>query len=274
MQFWPRIAAVNRPAADRADSQDPPPAAGARSGRAGLLPLVAVLAVGVAGPGDGLAPRTLARDPGPASRRDRRLSSPAPRLAAVAVFVGLYVVVVALSLPGGADPDGVGRHPVRRPGRRAAPRWSARPSARTMHLPDREDRVRRAPGRGAPGRSAARLAEGFREDAFSYLLFLRLVPVFPFFLVNLVAGAGGRAAFDRSSRRPLIGIIPATFAFAFVGAGLDSVIAAQEAAYRACLAAGRAGLPARFRSAQAAITPELMAALGGARRRRAASRSR
>ena len=31
----------------------------------------------------------------------------------------------------------------------------------------------------------ARMAEGFRKDAFSYLLFLRLVPAFPFWAVNL-----------------------------------------------------------------------------------------
>ena len=43
-----------------------------------------------------------------------------------------------------------------------------------------ESLVRRA------GPLARKLAEGFRADAFSYLLFLRLVPAFPFFLVNLV----------------------------------------------------------------------------------------
>ena len=31
-----------------------------------------------------------------------------------------------------------------------------------------------------------RMEEGFRKNAFSYLMFLRLVPVFPFWLVNLV----------------------------------------------------------------------------------------
>ncbi len=36
------------------------------------------------------------------------------------------------------------------------------------------------------GAALARLEEGFRRDSFSYLLFLRLVPVFPFWLVNIV----------------------------------------------------------------------------------------
>src|SRR5258708_16662983 len=36
------------------------------------------------------------------------------------------------------------------------------------------------------GAALARLEEGFRRDSFSYLLFLRLVPVFSFCLVNIV----------------------------------------------------------------------------------------
>ena len=40
--------------------------------------------------------------------------------------------------------------------------------------------------------SLKKLQDGFRKDAFSYLLFLRLVPLFPFWLVNLVAAFLGR----------------------------------------------------------------------------------
>ncbi len=36
------------------------------------------------------------------------------------------------------------------------------------------------------GAALARFEDGFRRDSFSYLLFLRLVPVFPFWLVNIV----------------------------------------------------------------------------------------
>lgn len=82
-----------------------------------------------------------------------------------------------------------------------------------------------------------RLAAGFREDAFHYLLFLRLAPVFPFWLVNIAP-----ALFDMRLRPYLVatffGILPGTFAYAFIGAGLDSVIAAQEAADPGCAAAG------------------------------------
>jgi hypothetical protein len=45
-----------------------------------------------------------------------------------------------------------------------------------------------------------------------------------------------------------------------VGAGLDSVIRAQAAAYNACLAAGRSDCSLDF-DVKAAVTPELLAAL-------------
>jgi uncharacterized membrane protein YdjX (TVP38/TMEM64 family) len=109
------------------------------------------------------------------------------------------------------------------------------------------------------GPLAERLAEGFRADAFSYLLFLRLVPIFPFWMVNLVpALAGVRLATFAAATA--LGVIPATFVFAFVGAGLDSVIAAQQAAYRSCLAAARSDCRLEFHI-NAALTPELIAAL-------------
>jgi len=109
------------------------------------------------------------------------------------------------------------------------------------------------------GAVGEKLARGFRDDAFSYLLFLRLVPLFPFFIVNLVpALAGvGVAPFVAATA---IGIIPATFAFTFFGAGLDSVLAAQEAAYQACLAAGHADCQLDF-DPKAAATPQLLLAL-------------
>ena len=86
-----------------------------------------------------------------------------------------------------------------------------------------------------------RIAEGFRENAFSYLLFLRLVPVFPFWLVNLAPGLLG-VPFRTYALATALGIIPGTFAFSLAGNGLDSVIEAQQAAHRSCLAkAGEGG---------------------------------
>ena len=107
-----------------------------------------------------------------------------------------------------------------------------------------------------------RLADGFREDAFIYLLFLRLVPAFPFWLVNLGPAVFG-VPLGTFTLATAIGIVPGTFAFAFVGAGLDSAIAAQKVAKQACLAAG--GTDCYLRILKALVTPTLLlglAALG------------
>ena len=76
--------------------------------------------------------------------------------------------------------------------------------------------------RAKAGPALQKMQAGFQEGALSYLLVLRLVPLFPFFLVNLVP------AFLGVSLRvyvlgTFIGIIPGTFVFATVGAGLGSV---------------------------------------------------
>ena len=69
-----------------------------------------------------------------------------------------------------------------------------------------------------------RFEAGFRRNAFSYLLVLRLIPVFPFWLVNLVAGAAG-LTLPVVVVATLIGIIPVTFIYASLGNGLGSIIA-------------------------------------------------
>lgn len=67
------------------------------------------------------------------------------------------------------------------------------------------------------------LREGFRKDAFSYLLFLRLVPVFPFWLVNLVA-AFLKVPFRTFLIATLVGILPGDAVYASVGSGLGGIL--------------------------------------------------
>src|SRR5262249_2108748 len=118
------------------------------------------------------------------------------------------------------------------------------------------------------GRLAEKVARGFRADAFNYLLFLRLVPIFPFWLVNLVPALCGVSLAPFLAAAALVvlppplplAVIPATFAFAFVGPGLDSVFPAQQAAYQSCLAAARPDCRLEFHM-KAALTPELLGAL-------------
>jgi uncharacterized membrane protein YdjX (TVP38/TMEM64 family) len=72
------------------------------------------------------------------------------------------------------------------------------------------------------GPSLQKMEAGFREDAFFYLLTLRLLPVLPFFLVNLApAFLGVRLA--PYAAATFIGIIPGSFVYASVGAGLGAV---------------------------------------------------
>lgn len=77
------------------------------------------------------------------------------------------------------------------------------------------------------GPQLRRIEAGFRKNALSYLLVLRLVPVFPFWLVNLVAGAAGmRLSIYLAGT--LFGMIPATFVYASLGSGLGTVVAAGQ----------------------------------------------
>lgn len=85
------------------------------------------------------------------------------------------------------------------------------------------------------GPSLAKLRDGFKRNALSYLLFLRLVPAFPFFLVNIAPALLG-VPLRTYVLGTFFGIIPGTFAFASAGAGLDGVIASAKAEYAACVA--------------------------------------
>jgi len=73
------------------------------------------------------------------------------------------------------------------------------------------------------GVSAARLADGLRRDAASYLLVLRLVPLFPFFLVNLVPAFVG-VPLSTYAITTVFGIIPGTAVFSLAGAGIGSIL--------------------------------------------------
>jgi uncharacterized membrane protein YdjX (TVP38/TMEM64 family) len=77
--------------------------------------------------------------------------------------------------------------------------------------------------RGGGNLGLAKLRDGLRRDGFSYLLAIRLVPLFPFWLVNLAAALCGMRL------RPyvlatLIGILPTTFITASIGAGISGVL--------------------------------------------------
>lgn len=89
----------------------------------------------------------------------------------------------------------------------------------------------------------ARLREGFQENALSYLLFLRLVPAFPFFVVNIAPALLG-VPLRTYVLGTLVGIIPGTMAFSFAAAQLRTIIEETNAEHAACVAAnGEAACP-------------------------------
>jgi uncharacterized membrane protein YdjX (TVP38/TMEM64 family) len=225
-----------------------------------LLPIVAVVVLSIAVVAAGwhreVSFETLARHYD--SLREFVLRHEA---SAVAAFVALYAAAVALSLPVGVYLTVIGGVLFGTVVGGAAAVLGASIGAICIFLLARwalnsglgDWLTRRA---GATGR---RIAQGFRADALSYLLFLRLVPVFPFWLVNLVPALCGVGLLPFAAAT-FIGIMPAAFAFAFVGSGLNSAIMAQSAAYQACLASGSGGCRLAFRF-DAAFTPELIGAL-------------
>jgi uncharacterized membrane protein YdjX (TVP38/TMEM64 family) len=77
--------------------------------------------------------------------------------------------------------------------------------------------------RGRAGPWLERMRQGFQANAFSYLLFLRLVPAFPFFIVNLVPAFLG-VDLGVFLLATLIGIAPASFIFSSFGAGLARLL--------------------------------------------------
>jgi uncharacterized membrane protein YdjX (TVP38/TMEM64 family) len=90
-----------------------------------------------------------------------------------------------------------------------------------------------------------RMQQGFAEGALSYMLVLRLVPLFPFWVVNLVPAFLG-VPLGIYVLATVVGIIPGSFVYASVGAGLGSVFESGGSF-----------------SLRDVLTPEIWTALGG-----------
>ena len=76
--------------------------------------------------------------------------------------------------------------------------------------------------RARMGGSLKRMEEGFRENALSYLLVLRLVPLFPFWLVNLAPAFLG-VSLRTYVIATFVGILPGSFVYVSVGNGLGAL---------------------------------------------------
>ena len=73
------------------------------------------------------------------------------------------------------------------------------------------------------------IQEGITKNAFSYLLTVRMIPFIPFFVINLVSGLT-RVSLVTYVTATAVGIIPASFVFAYAGRQLGTINSVKEIA--------------------------------------------
>lgn len=179
---------------------------------------------------------------------------------AIGIFMLAYIAVVALSLPGGLIMTLTGGLLFGWQIGAVATIAAATIGATLVFLIAKTSFGEGLAAKAGP--SLASLRKGFQENALSYLLFLRLVPAFPFVVVNLAPALLG-VPLKTYIVGTFLGIIPGTIAFSVAGSGLGSVIEAQNSSYQACLqraAAGQAAECPYTIDTRALVTPELIAA--------------
>ncbi len=134
-------------------------------------------------------------------------------------FIGVYIVVVAFSLPGGAVMYIAGGFLF---GWAAATIYiivGATIGATVLFVAAKTALADSL--RNRAGGMIQKMEDGFRDNAFNYLLVLRLVPLFPFWLVNLVPALLG-VNLRTYIVATFIGILPGTAVYASVGNGLGA----------------------------------------------------
>lgn len=158
------------------------------------------------------------------------------RVAAIGIYALVYIVIVSVSIPASALLTTLGGYLFGWALGGTVAAMAATLGATNIFLIARTslgDLLRRRAG----ARLQA-LAKGFRNEAFSYVLFLRLLPVMPFWMTNLAAAFFG-VRLKTFVIATQLGLIPTSFAFAVAGSGLGGVMDRQEILYRECLDAGK-----------------------------------
>ncbi|HEV7267753.1 MAG TPA: VTT domain-containing protein [Falsiroseomonas sp.] len=179
--------------------------------------VAAILALRATGLADHLSLDTLARH-----REALTAFVAANGVLAALAYVAIYVAAVAFSLPGALFLTLAGGFLFGAAGGTALTVLGATTGAVLVFL-----FARRLAGEDALDRlgpKAQQLGEGIRRNAASYLLVLRLVPLFPFFLVNLVPAFVG-VRLGTYLLTTAFGILPGTAVFSLAGSGLGDVLA-------------------------------------------------
>jgi uncharacterized membrane protein YdjX (TVP38/TMEM64 family) len=151
-------------------------------------------------------------------------------LLAAAGYMALYAAVIALSLPGGAVMTMTGGFLFGLVAGTAMTVVAATTGATLIFLAAKagfgDALHRRMTEQGSEG-VLKRLEAGLRENAFNYLLMIRLVPAFPFWLINLAPAFLG-IRLRTYVAATFLGIIPGTAVYTWIGAGLGEVFARGE----------------------------------------------
>lgn len=181
----------------------------------------------------------------------------------VLVFLLAYVVLVALSLPGGTVATLTGGflfglfpgvlYNVAAAGTGAILVFLAARIGFGAALARKLD---------AAGGKAARLQESLRANEWSILFLMRLVPLVPFFIANLIPAFVG-TSLPRFAVSTYIGIIPGALVFTSVGAGLGEVFAQGAAPDLGVIFTPPVLLPLLGLAALAALPMLLRAVRGG-----------
>ena len=141
-------------------------------------------------------------------------------------FIGVYALAAALSVPGALFLSVLGGFLFGIPLGSACDLIGATVGGTGVFLVARTslgDALRRR-----AGPFTRKLEAGFRANAASYLLVLRLVPLFPFWLVNLVPAIFG-VPLRVFVLCTFFGMIPAAIVYASIGAGLGGMLDRGEA---------------------------------------------
>jgi uncharacterized membrane protein YdjX (TVP38/TMEM64 family) len=184
-----------------------------------LLPLLAVLVAGyLAGLRDDLSWTGLA-----ARQAGLQAQVAAHPLAVAGAFVAIYAAAVAVSFPGAVVLTLAGGLLFGTVAGAALTVAGATSGSAVIYLAARSALAPMLAARAGP--ALERFREGLGRNAFSYVLAVRLVPVIPFWLVNIAVALFGvrLAPFLLATA---IGIAPATTIYSALGAGIGDVLAA------------------------------------------------
>jgi len=141
-------------------------------------------------------------------------------LLAPAIYILAYIVVVAFSLPGGAVMTISGGFLFGAVTGGICAVTGTTLGATALFLIAKTSLGDYLLAKAGP--AIRKMQAGFEENALSYMFVLRLIPLFPFFLVNLAPAFLG-VPLRVYLIATFFGIMPGSFVYALVGAGLGSV---------------------------------------------------